>query len=172
MNYRYRLYRNLIAELSDKALLVCMLNPSTADDEVNDPTIDSVCRLAKNNGFSKLLVINLFAIRATEQQNMWMHKDPIGPENWDTWQRVLEELDPAKDVVALAWGRPPKKSYIDKYAEALTQASYQLSQWNGKIMTWITNVDGSPRHPLYIKADTLLIDYSLEQYLNRLGLST
>ena len=166
--YRYILSRK-ITKQSDSTLLVCMLNPSTADDEVDDPTIASVCRLARKNGFSRILVLNLFALRATKPQDMWTHEAPIGPDNWDTWRKVLGELDPTKDIVALAWGRSQKGSHKKRFTEALIQASHQLKKWDGKIMTWVMNADGSPRHPLYIKTDTNLQKYSLEQYLEQLN---
>lgn len=150
--------------------MVCMLNPSTADETKDDPTIASLRRLTKNNDFAKLIVVNLFALRATNPTTMLSHISPVGPQNWDTWAKVLRELNPSEDTVALAWGRAPKVIHSKQiFQSALYQASKQLDNWTGRVTTWLINADGSPRHPLYIKSSTPLRNYSLDKYLRSMG---
>ncbi len=166
--YRYILSRN-IAATSNRVLLVCMLNPSTADKETNDPTILRVIRFAENGGYGRLLVLNLLAIRATKPADIWLHQDPFGEENWQTWDNTLKELDPKQDSISVAWGRSPKGSKESRqFIHALFKASYYLKLCTNPIMTWVKNIDGSPRHPLYIRAKTELQPYDLDRYLGNL----
>ncbi|MEM7066139.1 MAG: DUF1643 domain-containing protein [Cyanobacteria bacterium P01_B01_bin.77] len=167
-SYRYTLTREIRKPVNN-TLLVCMLNPSTADDETDDPTIASLQRLARANHYDKITVVNLFALRATTPPIMFSHKSPVGIQNWDTWARILKQMNPSKDVVVLAWGRtPPRVAHKKKFTQAIIQASKLLAAWEGKIMTWVINADGSPRHPLYIKSSTLLQEYPLQEYLKSL----
>jgi hypothetical protein len=167
-SFRYLLSRTTTAQ-SNSTLLVCMLNPSTADEEKNDPTISRICRLAENGGFSRLLVLNLFAIRATNPTDIWFHKDPIGVENWRTWDEVLQRLLPGEDSISVAWGRAPSsRSKLLQFFPALIEASNRLQQWPSLLTTWVRNLDGSPRHPLYINKNTKLQPYNLHCYIKDL----
>lgn len=163
-NYRYILSRN-IAAISNRVLLVWMLNPSTADEEKNDPTISRVSRLAKNEGYGRLLVLNLLAVRATNPSDIWSHQDPFGEDNWQTWDNALKELNPNRDTISVAWGRAPKGRNQRQFIHALVKASCCLKSWASPIMTWVENLDGSPRHPLYIGANTELQPYDLDSYV-------
>jgi hypothetical protein len=195
-NYRYLLTRNLIAAdrsvstadvgeqppapcsqacgdcytgTSNRSLLIWMLNPSTADEEKNDPTISRVCRLAENEGYSRVLVVNLFAVRATRSSDLWLHQDPFGQDNWQTWENTLKEMNPDRDTVCVAWGRSPKgRNRLLQFISALVKASQCLKFWTGSIMTWRQNLDGSPRHPLYISYHTKLQSYNLNSYVEDL----
>ena len=145
--YRYTLSREIDMS-SNRLLLVCMLNPSTADDTKNDPTISQVCRLTKNGGFGKLLVVNLLGIRATKPDDIWLHDDPIGKDNWKAWCEIIKDMDPEQDEIGIAWGRPPqRKRDLVRYLPSIMTASSHLKLWRNPLKTWKVNVDGSPRHP-------------------------
>jgi hypothetical protein len=166
--YRYLLSRDL-AESSSKVLVVSMLNPSTADETNDDPTVLSVCRLARNAGFAKVKVLNLFAIRATNPKDMWLHSSPTGENNWKTWTETLQNLNPKEDAVVLAWGRAPTVyQHRLKFIQNVQNASQCLKKWDETLMTWINNKDGSPRHPLYISSNTKLRPYNLDDYISLL----
>lgn len=167
-NYRYRLSRNITSP-SSRVLLVCMLNPSTADDQKDDQTISRVCCLAENGGFSRLLVLNLLGIRATKRADIWLHQDPVGVENWRTWDDVLKELNPDQDSISVAWGCAPRsRRQLLRFIPVLVEASRHLKVWQKPLMTWVKNRDGSPRHPLYIPAQTKLQHYDLDSYVSNL----
>lgn len=166
--YRYLLSRTL-GSSADRVLVVCMLNPSTADEEMDDPTIRRACRLAENNGFNQLLVLNLLGIRATKPSDIWLHNDPLGIDNWSTWDYILKQLRPDQDCISVAWGKAPaKKCHLLYFINILTEASRRLQDWPNLLMTWVQNLDGSPRHPLYISAKTKLQPYDLDSYINSL----
>lgn len=77
--YRYLLQRSW--KVGRQAVCFVMLNPSTADAYVDDPTIRRCLGFAERLGFGQLEVVNLFALRATDPRELRIHHDPIGPEN-------------------------------------------------------------------------------------------
>ena len=79
--YRYLLTRQV--GFGDKRVTFLMLNPSTADEERNDPTIRRCINFANAWGFGWLDVTNLSSLRATNPKEML----EAGPEPWDVWDR-------------------------------------------------------------------------------------
>jgi len=77
--YRYALWRVWDAALP--SFVVIGLNPSTADETENDPTIRRCIGFAKREGCGGLVMLNLFAVRATDPRVMMAHPEPIGPDN-------------------------------------------------------------------------------------------
>lgn len=75
--YRYKLWRVTGAPGTSVALFV-MLNPSTADATDDDPTIRRCIRFARDWGHARLLVANLYALRATDPRALSRHPDPVG----------------------------------------------------------------------------------------------
>ncbi len=100
--YRYLLLRHWDARLC--ALPVCMLNPSTADDQKDDPTIRELIYFSRLWGYGGLYIVNLFAFRAPHPIDMQGAPDPVGPKN----NRYLREaLDYARELdtpMLAAWG--------------------------------------------------------------------
>src|SRR5580693_7206992 len=81
--YRYSLTR--IWDSSLFPMVFIMLNPSTADHRNDDPTITR-CRnrALRDNTAGRLVVVNLFALRATDPRALTRHPEPVGPGN-DDW---------------------------------------------------------------------------------------
>lgn len=96
--YRYRLER--VVSAVPHLLLFIMLNPSTADAELDDATIRKICAFAIRWGYGRVVVVNLFALRSTDPKALAKHADPVGPEN-DAY--ITAALREAKQVVC-AWG--------------------------------------------------------------------
>lgn len=136
--YRYSLTRRW----SERALMVwCMLNPSTADAHVDDPTIRRCIGFALREGYGGIHVVNLMAYRATDPGDCLAQSDPIGPENDD----YLERAARSASLVVCAWGaRAPEwivRRGICHLAGDVAGA--------GLVCLGKTK-DGSPRHPLYV----------------------
>ncbi len=79
--YRYTLSRSLDHQGIDdevsqrtgmprKRCLFVMLNPSTADADTNDPTIEKCIKLARHWGYDRLDVVNLYAYRAAARRRL------------------------------------------------------------------------------------------------------
>lgn len=144
MVYRYMLEINFdLRRLSrlDTAILFIGLNPSTADEMVDDPTIRRELGFAKDLGFSTLVKANLFAYRATDPKDMKNAEDPIGPENGVEFLAELSKL--AKMTIA-AWGRDGRFRGRDCEVMSAIPGMYCLG----------TNDDGTPCHPLYLPRET------------------
>ena len=145
--YRYHLWRQWGAD-SLWRLLFIMLNPSTADALAPDNTIRACIRLAKLLGFHGIDVGNLFALRNKNPAALLTAADPIGPDN-DVWLRRLIARSPSPIV---AWGRggraarlvPPR---VVRLQELFAELQAQQVRCYGR------NLDGSPRHPLYLPND-------------------
>lgn len=136
-------YRYLLTRTWDAArpkLLFAMLNPSTATEVQNDPTVERCERRARALGFGAFRVTNIFAFRATDPRVMRAQPDPVGPGN----DQALVESALWSDQVICAWGghgahlgRGPQ---VETLLRATGRAVYHLG----------LTKDGQPRHPLYI----------------------
>lgn len=140
--YRYRLQR----QWSGGALLpFVMLNPSTADADIDDPTIRRCMGFARREGAAGIEVVNLFAFRATKPSIMLAAEDPVGPEN----ERAMYELALAAkcgDVpIICAWGA--------NAGDAGPRAIEYLKGQGATLRCLGKTAGGHPRHPLYVKAD-------------------
>lgn len=152
-----RLYRYMLTRTWDESkgyLTFIGVNPSTADENDNDPTIEQCIAIAKHWGFGGIIMLNLFAFRATDPKDMKKAVDPIGKEN----NRYLFETAKMSKVIVAAWGNHGKFRGKD-----LSVTEYLLEmQWLGytRLVCLKRNKNGSPRHPLYLKVKDLKpIDY-------------
>jgi hypothetical protein len=143
--YRYLLER----EWSDGPCVAwLMCNPSTADAEVDDPTIRRCIGFAKRWGYGRLVVVNLFALRATDPRALAKNTDPVGVLN-DYW--TIHAMRSARECVC-AWGcqqhlttpklreRPAMATTLVRMHTTATCLGYRK--------------DGAPRHPLMLAYDT------------------
>jgi hypothetical protein len=142
------LYRFTLSRTWDEdqmPLIFVMLNPSTADAMVDDPTIRRCISFAQREGKGGILVVNLFAYRATNPDYLLLAEDPFGP-NLPFLTGVLQSEAP----VVVGWGgnrlaRDP--------GHALSVRAMELGK---ELLCLGTNKDGSPKHPLYLRADAPL----------------
>ena len=151
--YRYKLWRTW--DESKPKLYFILMNPSTADEINNDPTIERQCRRANYLGFGGVVVLNCGAIRETDSKKAWVDKDPIGPDNLETIEREVR-ANPTAEFVA-AWGRPAHQAGVAKEVLSIFRATRTALKCLG------TNNDGSPKHPLYVGYEQPLIEYEYEQ---------
>ncbi len=133
--YRYRL-RRIWGD--GKTLCFVMLNPSTASELKNDPTVERCERRARSLGYAAFEVVNIFALRATDPKALYAHDDPIGPMN----DACILEAAKAADRVLMAWGVHGKLNGRADEVRALLSGiqAYHLG---------LTKA-GEPRHPLYV----------------------
>lgn len=143
--YRYRLKRSWDPSLP--SCMFIMLNPSTADHEIDDPTITRCIDFAQAWGCGTLYVGNLFAFRATEPKKMKAAADPVGPNNKHHLRRVALKVARSGGICVAAWGshggyRDQDKVVLKWFRAFGVQLHYlKLTK---KLV---------PRHPLYLKGN-------------------
>lgn len=128
--------------MADGPLIVfCMLNPSTADENANDPTVERCERRARMMGFSRLRVVNLFAFRSTNPLELYTAEDPIGLGNDDAIVRARSEAD----MMVCGWGR--HGAFLERGKRVLKMLR---AQGGRELQVLGLNADHSPKHPLYV----------------------
>lgn len=147
--YRYTLTRPArISNPSKPPAVLCMLNPSKASADIDDPTITRCWGFADRWGCDGLIVVNAYALRSTEPDNLWLHPDPVGPENND----VLREVAAEHKYIICAWGTKAKPDRIAQVIEIFSAAEAGLGCLG-------YTKDRHPKHPLYIRGDQVLIPF-------------
>jgi hypothetical protein len=139
-NYRYTLWRQWE---EGPTCVFCMLNPSTADEVTNDPSVERCERRARQWGYSRLVVVNLFAWRATNPEDMKASSDPVGFEN----DRLILEIADKASLFVCAWGN--HGSYLERSAYVTNMLRSQGVSLHYLMMT----SSGEPQHPLYLPYD-------------------
>ncbi len=123
-----------------------MLNPSTATEVQNDPTIERCQRRAVKTGFGAMRICNLFAWRETSPAALKRAEAPFGPDN----DAALAEAAEWADAILCAWGVHGAHRGADRHAKAILSESgtplFHLGQTKA----------GHPRHPLYVSYDVAL----------------
>lgn len=148
--YRYRLTRAWDEQLDP--LVFVMLNPSTADASVDDPTIRRCVGYAKREGCGGIVVVNLMAYRATKPNALLKVDDPVGPSNLDMLIITLAGLDRA----VVAWGghRSARMPFSRPSIEMVASCVDEM------VCLGASESNGSPYHPLMQPASAPLIPWS------------
>lgn len=142
--YRYTLWRCWgDVDAGAPYMAVIGLNPSTADEQNDDPTIRRCISFAKREGMGALCMLNLFAFRATDPKVMKAAETPIGELNNAF---IYARCKTAKIVLA-AWGT---HGIFQNRASSVMEI---LAREDTKISCLGRTAEGYPRHPLYVRAD-------------------
>lgn len=141
--YRYALCRMWF--INKPLVMFVGLNPSTANETQDDPTIRRVCKFAFDWDFGGVYMTNLFAWVTPYPQELLKVSDPLGDN--DKWLQTA--WDKSAKVI-FAWGA---------FKEAKERAA-QVSGMFTNAYCLGKNADGSPKHPLYIKGDTTPIPFN------------
>lgn len=135
-SFRYTLWRRWGA--GSRFVQFIGLNPSTADEQRNDPTVTRCIGFAKRWDYDGMCMTNLFAFRATDPAVMKAAADPAGPEN-DRW--LWHVADKAALRIA-CWGQHGRHLGRDRYVHMIL-GPFQL-HCIGR------NKNGQPSHPLML----------------------
>lgn len=143
LQFRYGLTR--VWEPKGQKVAFIMLNPSTATEVQNDPTVERCERRARAMGFGAFQVANIFAFRATDPKNMRQAADPIGPDN----NAAILAAAAWADQVICAWGT--HGAHLNRGQDVQDML---LARGHGLHHLGLTQ-SGAPKHPLYIGYDIL-----------------
>ncbi len=136
-NYRYVLRRRWAEQMP--AIGIVGLNPSTADAHTDDPTVTKCLKLARFWGYGGIILVNLFAWRSTDKNEIRRVADPVGPDNDSTIRDTLATVD---DIL-VAWGNDGV--YLGRSGVVRTI----LARFQKRIFCIKENNTGEPVHPLY-----------------------
>jgi len=152
--YRYGLERRW--DRGAKMLPIIMLNPSTADADIDDPTIRRCMWFARRESFGGIAVANLFAFRATSPAEMMAADDPYGPEGSEAIEQLLSAAAYHDVPVLAAWGA--RGSYRGRDKMVIISAKGA----GVRLVCLGTTKDGHPIHPLYRPSDQPFLAFAGE----------
>ena len=137
--YRYLLWRYW--DRSKPMIAFCLLNPSTADEVKNDPTVERCQRRAIALGYGGVEIVNIFALRSTDPMALYSADDPVGPENDSN---ILSCLNGTAMFVC-GWGTHGALHQRGRRVREMLRAHHPT-----KVHVLQLTKEGYPQHPLYI----------------------
>lgn len=150
--YRQRMRRWLGEAFPERYILFIGMNPSTADATVDDPTCAREWTFARREGFSGMVKCNVGDYRATDPKMLVQSGVvAVSPANLP----VIREAASGAGRVVLCHGKLNKA-----LASAGREIVETLRQDGVPLWCFGTNADGSPKHPLYLRADTPLVRFT------------
>lgn len=161
----YSEYRYILGTKGDSPLICIGINPSTAAPDDLDNTLKSVERIAHNNGYDSFIMFNVYAQRATNPDDMERNfNEFLHNENMKAFEYVLK-LSKTTPAIWAAWGNIiEKRDYLSRCVLTMAEIGKRYNAlWftAGKI-----SQKGHPHHPLYLKSDTLLDSFDIDNYCN------
>ena len=143
--YRYVLTRTLKRDATGRTVSFVCLNPSKADEHIDDNTVRRCLRFAHEWGYTHVNVLNIFALRSTDPRALYASADPVGPLN-DYW---INSRVGCSDLIVAAWGNHGK--HLERSKKVRGILSRHMVYCFG-----ITK-EGEPKHPLYLPLDAELM---------------
>lgn len=148
--YRYTLWRDWSdlfrnSETGNKFAMFIGLNPSTADETLDDPTIRRCVGFAKRWGYGALCMTNLFAYRTKDPRAMKKVTAPVGEENNDWLLRVAGEAG----IIIAAWG------VHGTFLNRDTSVRLLLAEHKEKMRVLRFTNGAHPEHPLYVPGNII-----------------
>lgn len=137
LRYRYSLWRQWNFKVDNVSTIAFIgLNPSTASEWANDPTVTRCIHYAQRWGFDRMYMLNLFAWRDTDPSEMKAAKEPVGVKNNHTL------VNTEASMLLCCWGTHGKHRHRQNRVLTMLRGR--------KLHALELNKDGSPRHPLYL----------------------
>lgn len=157
--YRYILYRRLYDEMPEESngiITFIGLNPSTADETMNDPTVTRCMNFARSWEYGMAVVCNIFAYRATDPKVMKSTRGPVGDMN----NEYLKLAAKGSDTVVACWGTHGEHLERGKSVEQLIGFLCGIDMY-----CFGLTKHGYPRHPLYLRSDSKLFKLDIERQI-------
>jgi hypothetical protein len=159
--FRYLLFRPLVNGARDKGRIMwCMMNPSTATEFKNDPTITKCMAFSEAWGYSDIEIANMFGLRSPHPKDLVAELqaggNPVGAEN----DRYIIEAAQRADRIVYACGVPPFGKRAPKELRDRPRIVFELlRRYKAEIHAMAVTKDGNPYHPLYLPMSTQPIPF-------------
>lgn len=136
--YRYRLWR--LWSTAKLPVVYLMLNPSTADATQTDQTLLRCEERARRWGYGGVVLVNLFALTATDPRVMKAHPHPVGPDN----DAAILDAASRSPLIVAGWGN--HGTHRGRAAEVAALLGHHGHDLHALRVT----KSGQPQHPLYL----------------------
>lgn len=146
--YRYWLYRGWEPATMGETVVWIGMNPSVADAEKDDRTIRRCIDFSQRLGYAAMYMVNLFAKVSTKVHRLWTGEHPVGKDN----DLVIHSLARNAGLVIACWGT--FENADERRIEFLSQVDYPLHCLG-------VTMGGHPKHPLYLKKNTVLMPFNV-----------
>lgn len=150
---RHRYSLTIQWKTGPRTLMVIGLNPSTATELVDDPTVLRCKKRAKALGFDRMVMTNLFAYRATAPEDMKALDSADAVGGLDQ-MATLRDTAASSDLILCAWGNHGSHS---RQASVVLR---MLAAHRDKFRCLAVTQTGHPKHPLYCKNDAPIKPYN------------
>lgn len=159
----YDEYRYILGTKGENPLICCGINPSTAAPDNLDNTLKSAERIALHNGFDSFIMLNIYAQRATNPDDMEKNFNSfLHEENVKAFEYALT-LCKGRPTVWAAWG-----TIIEKRPFLQNCLQDFIKVGNENNVHWVSagkvSKKGHPHHPLYLRKDSPLDDFNMKDY--------
>lgn len=163
----YTEYRYVLGTRGKRPVICAGVNPSTAEPDHLDPTLQSVSRIAAANGFDSFLMFNVYAQRATRPDDMdRVRNERLHEENRRAFRALLSLAaeSGARPVVWAAWGAViEKRPWLpDCVRDFRRDAEGFDAEW---VCAGRLSKAGHPHHPLYLRKDEVFRPFDIGGYL-------
>lgn len=154
--YRYDLWR--FWDFDKDYVAFILLNPSTADETVDDPTVAKCQRYARRWGYGGLHVLNVFPLRATDPKTLYKKRiDAMACV--DNADKIIEICKHSGKIVC-GWGNHADKVFRISKSSGKGEWTARLLTGRGfKLYALSENKNGSPQHPLYLPENLSPVRY-------------
>lgn len=149
--YRYQLCRD-VDLFGDKIFAYFGINPSTADESVDDATVRRWIGFTERFNGKRFLVGNAFAYRATDVNELAMAVDPVGPDNDQNLKSIIQQAD----ILVPCWGS--RQKLPSDLRNRLNDVMGMLKGSGKPVMAFGFTESGDPKHPLMLSYETKLIE--------------
>ena len=161
----YTEYRYILGTIGKRPLICIGINPSTAAPNDLDNTLKSVERIALHNGFDSFIMFNVYAQRATRPNDMDRTRNEVlHRENMRAFDYILSLQAGDHPAVWAAWGNlVEQRAYLkDCLRDMVSLGKQHGAQWYS---CGAVSKKGHPHHPLYLRQDSPLDPFDMEEYL-------
>lgn len=163
----YTEYRYVLGTRGQNPVICAGINPSTAQPDQLDPTLQSVSRISYSNNYDSWLMFNVYAQRATIPDDMDLERNELlHRENMNAFQSLLEYASSGGNIPVIwaAWGAIIEKRRWLKscVVDMFTIAESYHAQW---VCAGKCTKNGHPHHPLYLKKDESFHPFDIGGYL-------
>lgn len=151
--YRYILRRH-VNFLGGRKFGFFGINPSIADETIDDNTIKKLIQFTILNEGSEFLIGNVFALISTDVNELSRVNNPKGGDNAKHIQEIIEECD----VLVPCWG---SRNKVPKALYGEVDGLMNVLKSSGKpLLCFGHTKSGDPKHPLMLAYTTKLVDWT------------